>query len=69
MTSMFLRCIQERAPIEVIYLSKSGAITQRLITPYAFDGKLVTAFCSERKQIRTFEISNILSVQFKFLPS
>jgi predicted DNA-binding transcriptional regulator YafY len=69
MTKMFLRCIHERAEIEMIYLSKKGEITQRLITPYWYDGKKVKAFCSVRKQIRTFEIDNILSVKYKYLPS
>lgn len=69
MTNFLLRCIQERAAIEIIYVSKKGVITHRLVTPYSFDGKLVTGFCTVRKQIRTFEIKNILSAQFRYLPS
>ena len=69
MTNMLLRCIQEKTAIEMIYLSENGVISHRLITPYSFDGKLITAYCSIRKQIRTFDLKNILSVQFRFLPS
>ncbi|MCM3734085.1 hypothetical protein M3196_20830 [Fictibacillus nanhaiensis] len=69
MTNMLMRCIQERATIEMIYLSEKGVISHRLITPYSFDGKLITAYCAVRKQIRTFEFNNILSAQFRFLPS
>ncbi len=69
MTNMLLRCIQERAAIEMIYLSQEGVISHRLIRPYSFDGNLITAYCAVRKQIRTFELKNILSAQFRFLPS
>jgi predicted DNA-binding transcriptional regulator YafY len=69
MANLLLRCIEEKAAVEMIYLSSSGVITHRLVKPYSFDGKFLTAYCSIRKQIRTFEINNILSAQFRFLPS
>jgi predicted DNA-binding transcriptional regulator YafY len=55
--------------MEMIYVSDNGAITQRLITPYSFDGKMITGYCAVRKQIRTFQLTNILSAQYRFLSS
>jgi predicted DNA-binding transcriptional regulator YafY len=69
MANLLLRCIQERAAVEMIYLSGKGVISHRIVIPYSFDGKLITGYCSVRKQIRTFVIQNILSAQLRFLPS
>lgn len=69
MTSMFLRCIQERTAVEMIYLSRKGNISHRMIIPYSLHGDIIKGYCSVRKEIRTFHIRNILSVQFRFSPS
>lgn len=69
MANLLNRSIQERAAVEMIYLSGKGDISHRLVIPYSFDGNLITGYCSVRKQIRTFHLKNILSAQLRFLPS
>lgn len=69
MTSLLLRCIQERAAVEMIYLSRKGDISHRLVIPYSLHGDIIKGYCSIRKEIRTFHLRNILSAQFRFLPS
>ncbi|MED1862918.1 hypothetical protein P4V41_05585 [Fictibacillus nanhaiensis] len=69
MTNLLMRCIKERVGIEMIYLSQQGDISHRFVIPYSFDGHTIKAYCSAKKQIRSFHIRNILSVQSRFLPS
>jgi len=48
-------------PIEMIYMAKDGAITQRNIMVLQVHEKSITAFCYLRQTKRTFLLQNILS--------
>lgn len=51
---------QER--IEIIYMNKKGAISQRMIRVLAVSERTVHAYCYSKKECRTFHIDNILSM-------
>ncbi|MGD6991874.1 hypothetical protein [Sutcliffiella horikoshii] len=50
-----------RTPIEIIYMSKDGSITQRSLLVLDINKNNVTAFCYLRNQKRTFLLDSILS--------
>ncbi|CAG9620486.1 hypothetical protein [Sutcliffiella rhizosphaerae] len=52
---------ETQKPVEMIYLSKNGNITQRTILVLKVTEKNVTAYCYLRKKNRYFLIENILS--------
>lgn len=54
--------IESQTPIEMIYLSKDGSITRRVIKITKLDGEKVKAYCYLRKNYRVFSLSNILSL-------
>ena len=47
--------------IEIIYVSRRGAITQRTVYVQRVTGSVLIAFCAERKAPRRFRMENILS--------
>lgn len=49
--------------LEIIYLDQSGKLSQRKIEVRAVRGSKVSAYCFERKELRTFNASNILASQ------
>ncbi|WP_404461713.1 hypothetical protein [Sutcliffiella horikoshii] len=53
--------MHSRTPIEIIYMSKSGSITQRSLLVLDMNKNKVTAFCYLRNQKRTFLLDSILS--------
>ncbi|MGD6780705.1 hypothetical protein [Sutcliffiella horikoshii] len=53
--------MNSRTPIEIIYMSKDGSITQRSLLVLDINKNNVTAFCYLRNQKRTFLLENILS--------
>ncbi len=60
--SRTLECyINSRTPIEIIYMSKNGSITQRSLIVFNINKNNVTAFCYLRNQKRTFLLDRILS--------
>ncbi|MDM5337745.1 hypothetical protein QUF84_10995 [Fictibacillus enclensis] len=62
MNSLLARYVSERNPFMIIYQSGRGQFTQRMVYPISCDKETLTAFCCLRRQIRTFKVSNILSV-------
>ncbi|MCM3237279.1 hypothetical protein M3589_05990 [Heyndrickxia oleronia] len=48
--------------LEMIYLSNEGEITQRIIKVKKVGEDYFRAYCYTRNQIRTFSMSNILSI-------
>ncbi|MGM7680934.1 hypothetical protein ACSVDA_02145 [Cytobacillus sp. Hm23] len=61
MYRLFLRCLELKQPIEVIYMSKSGQITQRILRVEQVTPSYVKAYCMLRHEQRTFNLANILS--------
>ncbi|MDQ0229499.1 hypothetical protein [Metabacillus malikii] len=58
--------LDEQKPIEIIYLSKKGVISQRKILVKQFVNKQVIAYCFKRHQIRSFTLEQILSARRLF---
>ncbi|TSB44791.1 hypothetical protein [Alkalicoccobacillus porphyridii] len=62
MTKYFLiRSCMQKDLIEIIYLSKSEKITQRLITAESISNGILTGYCHYRHQKRRFLVNRILS--------
>ncbi|MGE6261147.1 hypothetical protein ACQKCU_25275 [Heyndrickxia sporothermodurans] len=62
MINMLLRSVETGERLEMIYISNKGEISQRVIRLEKVIGESFRAYCYSRKQIRTFKISNILSI-------
>lgn len=48
--------------VDIIYLDRSGQITQRRIKLHSITDDQVKAYCFYRRSIRSFSISNILAI-------
>lgn len=55
--------MEEKVPLEIIYLSENGKITQRRIEVLEVYSGYIRAFCFLRRTKRTFKIENILSAR------
>lgn len=62
MKGLLLRAIETQEKLEMIYLSNKGEITQRVICVEKVGDQSFRAYCYTRKQVRTFKLSNILSI-------
>ncbi|MFB6465388.1 hypothetical protein ACE38V_01075 [Cytobacillus sp. Hz8] len=62
MDQLLSRSLKENIPLEMIYLSTRGQISQRRIWVKEVKGNYVRAFCTLRQQTRLFKIDHILSV-------
>ncbi|MFD2443835.1 hypothetical protein ACFSO7_07540 [Bacillus sp. CGMCC 1.16607] len=62
MRGILLRAIESQTPIEIIYLSKDGSITQRKLRVLAIIDHQIKAFCFSSNKYRVFNLLNILSV-------
>ena len=62
------RAIRERRKVRVVYLSKAGEQTERVLRPLlmSFFGSIwnLTAWCETRKDFRTFRIDRIESAEY-----
>jgi predicted DNA-binding transcriptional regulator YafY len=62
MNGLLLRSLEEKLPLEVIYLSEKQEISQRKMIIKEINNNTVRAYCLLRHQVRTFRLDNILSV-------
>lgn len=62
MLKFLLKALNEKQPVEIIYLSDKQIISQRTILVTQMNQHTVRAHCYLRKQSRLFKINNILSV-------
>ncbi|NHM32999.1 WYL domain-containing protein [Neobacillus terrae] len=62
MNGLLLRSLEEKLPLEVIYLSEKQQISQRKMIIKEINNNTVRAYCLLRHQVRTFRMENILSV-------
>ncbi|MGG4488698.1 hypothetical protein [Metabacillus idriensis] len=51
----------QQMPIEMIYLSEKGLLTQRMILVNEINEHYIKAYCFSKQQIRIFKKGNILS--------
>lgn len=61
MRRILQRAMLQQTPIEIIYMSQNGILTQRQIEVYEINEHTIKAFCLLRKKTRTFKIDSILS--------
>lgn len=61
MESLIRRALDSGEPLEIIYQSASGNLTQRVIFVKDVNGKRIRAYCTLRKQTRFFNMDHILS--------
>jgi predicted DNA-binding transcriptional regulator YafY len=59
---LLMRAVESGEHLEMIYMSNKSEITQRVIKVDTLKGDSLRAFCFTRHRVRTFKISNILSI-------
>lgn len=62
MFGILKNAMENSTPVEMIYMSAGGIITQRIIDVNGISDTTIKAFCHLRKRTRIFKIENILSV-------
>lgn len=62
MKGILNRASESHQKLEMIYISSDNQISQRIIKVLAVNELSVKAYCYNKKQFRTFKLSNILSV-------
>lgn len=62
MNGLLKRAVESRQKLEMIYISKEGVISQRVIKVLAVSDVSIKAYCYTKKKYRTFKLTNILSV-------
>jgi predicted DNA-binding transcriptional regulator YafY len=60
---LLLNALENQEPLEIIYLSDRGELSQRVIVLESVGDTHIRAFCKLRKQWRIFKLSNILSIR------
>jgi predicted DNA-binding transcriptional regulator YafY len=60
---LLLNALENQEPLEIIYLSDQGELSQRVIILKSVGDTHIRAFCKLRKQWRIFKLSNILSIR------
>jgi predicted DNA-binding transcriptional regulator YafY len=62
MRGLLTRAMESGGHLEMIYMSNKGEITQRVIKVDNINGDSFRAYCFARNRVRTFNISNVLSI-------
>ncbi|MHC0036934.1 hypothetical protein [Pseudoneobacillus sp. C159] len=62
MRGILLRALECQTPLELIYISKDGSISQRFIRLKEIQDDQIVAYCLLRKKYRMFKLSNILAI-------
>jgi predicted DNA-binding transcriptional regulator YafY len=65
MKIFLFRCQMNQKPVEIVYISDSGNISQRTITIREIEDTKIKAYCHLRRTLRVFKLENILSVNYK----
>lgn len=61
MKGLFLRSIENKEIISIIYIDSKNQVTQRIVRVISMNDDSTVAICYWRKQVRTFKLENILS--------
>ena len=62
MKGMLKRATDSKQRLELIYISNSNEITQRVIKVVVVTESAIKAYCFYKRQFRTFQMANILSI-------
>lgn len=62
MKNSIIKVMKQNQIITMIYISKSGAITQRRVKILKLTNNTFTAYCYIRRSKRTFYIDNVLAI-------
>jgi predicted DNA-binding transcriptional regulator YafY len=62
MKRSLMKALNDKQPVEIIYISDKQIITQRTVLVNEMNQHTIRAYCYLRKQSRLFKIQNILSV-------
>lgn len=62
MIKLLQRSINEKIPLEMMYLSSRNQITHRKVLIHEIKGSSFRAYCYVRKQPRLFSIENVLAL-------
>jgi predicted DNA-binding transcriptional regulator YafY len=65
MKSFLLRCNLNKIPVEIMYISNNGQVSQRIISIKDINETTIRAYCHLRKTQRVFKVENILSINYK----
>jgi predicted DNA-binding transcriptional regulator YafY len=65
MKSFLSRCHLSKIPVEIMYISNIGRVSQRTISIKDINETTIRAYCHLRKTQRVFKLDNILSVNYK----
>jgi predicted DNA-binding transcriptional regulator YafY len=65
MKSFLLRCHLNKIPVEIMYISKTGQVSQRTVSIKDINETTLRAYCHLRKTQRVFKLDNILSINYK----
>jgi predicted DNA-binding transcriptional regulator YafY len=63
MRGLLLNALALNKPLEMIYLSEQGQLSQRVIVLEEVGDTHIKAFCKLRNQRRVFKLGNILSIR------
>ena len=61
MKGLFQISLEQQIPVEIIYMSSKGTITDRLIIVKGIEENYIRAYCLSKQQPRIFILANILS--------
>ncbi|API92730.1 MULTISPECIES: hypothetical protein [unclassified Virgibacillus] len=61
MLGLFKRSIESKQKIIIFYIDSDNKLTERYIRVIEIKENSILAYCFYRKQVRTFNIENILS--------
>ena len=61
MNGLFLTSMEQQIPVEIMYISSKGTITDRLIIVKGIEENYIRAYCLTKRQPRIFILANILS--------
>lgn len=62
MKGLLLRALESGDPLEMIYLSEKGELSQRKVRILEIKNGFIKAYCHLRNHQRFFRINNILSI-------
>lgn len=62
MVGLLIKAKETRSILEMIYLSKEGQLSQRRIRIMNVDEEWILAYCYNKKKVRKFNRSSILSI-------
>lgn len=62
MKSLLKRAAESKQRLEMIYINRDNQLSQRTIKVIAVTDSTLKAYCYTKRQFRTFNLANILSV-------